>query len=145
MRIGRAKLKDVDWSWFVNWSVCVPPLYEKNILAIESEHMPQVLKGPFCDPIMLFLWLSSVDMHKTSLFLNFLTILMLCLWIKHDLLYHTVCHYLWCDLRKPITIAKLIFWVIDIIMWKFKLFSFHTCLIGSPLILVSKVTDFQRP
>ncbi len=40
--------------------------------------------------------------------------------------------------------AKLIFWVIDII-WKFELFSFHNCLLGSPLILVSKVTDVQRP
>ena len=36
-----------------------------------------LFKGPCCDPIMLFLWHSSVDIHKTRLFLNLQLILML--------------------------------------------------------------------
>ena len=35
---------------------------------------------------------NSVDIHKTSLFLNFQLILMLCLWIMHTLLHHFVAY-----------------------------------------------------
>ncbi len=51
-----------------------------------------------------------------------------------------------CDVicENPSHVAKLIFWVIGI-MRKFELFSFQNVLLGSPLILESKVTDVQRP
>ena len=39
--------------------------------------------------------------------------------------------------------VKLIFWVIGI-MWKFELLSFQKFLLGSPLILVSKVTECSK-
>ena len=51
------------------------------------------------------------------------------------------CDVIWQNLSH---VAKLIFWVIDI-MWKSELISFQNFLLGFPLILVSKVTDVQRP
>ena len=54
------------------------------------------------------------------------------------------CTHLWCDLRKPVTWHK-----IDILSYWYYvkvwiIFSFWTFLLGSSLILVSKVTNIQR-
>ncbi len=50
------------------------------------------------------------------------------------------CDVIW---ENPTHVAKLVFWVI-VVMWKFELFSVQNFLLGSPVILVSKVTDVQR-
>ncbi len=46
------------------------------------------LKGPFCNLTMIFLWHSSVDIDKISLFPNFRSILSFRLWVMHVLLYY---------------------------------------------------------
>ncbi len=47
-------------------------------------------KNPFCDPNMLLLWCSSVDVDKLSLFTNFQSIQMSRLWIMHVLRIHVL-------------------------------------------------------
>ncbi len=70
------------------FNLCI--IFERKKKEEKIIHIKHYIKCPFCDPNMLIVWNSSVDIDKISLFPNFQSILRLRLWVTHVLLYHTV-------------------------------------------------------
>ena len=77
------------WSKMRGWD-CVDHKMDIRKLVKTDVSELSILKGPFCNPNMLFLWHSSVNIDKISWFPNFQSILSFHLWVMHVLLYHHV-------------------------------------------------------
>ena len=81
------------------WGFVDVQAVQKNLTAIVCN-----IKSPFCDPNMLFFWHNSVGKLEISLFPNFQSILIFCLWIMHvftvsNLLHRPLCWNFHVDIK----------------------------------------------